>query len=1160
MNRFKTQLLALATLFFPFTASAQYTIYPIPHTQTAGKGSKVAFTKNVNIVCDDAIDTYTRQRAQTILAEHGFTATISTTESNTLSNIYLGVASGNGLTKAAATKLQLNLSVLTKSGKFDRHVLSLTNAHDGVAQLIIIGENTDATFMGLASLEQMLDAETKQMPTVTISDYADLKERGIIEGFYGKPYSSEVRKDLLRFMMRNKMNCYVYGPKSDVYHSGKWTEAYPTELTEAQRKSGFVTQQDLREFTDVAHQTKVSVVWAIHPGNDLLNDNGVVEKIMGKFAKMHTLGFRQFAVFADDVNRPENQNDMNLTASRIADIQRSIESRWNTNRTSPTDIVKPLRFTPQIYCRNYAASQWQFNQFFKALSIIPKDVTIYYTGGGVWSVPNNYDLNTVQYQFGRNVIWWWNYPCNDNGSGPSEIYPLDMRSNFFDMPNVDNNARLETELTASNQGILCNPMEQGSAARTAVFSAGDYSWNNRGFDNNASWEASFRALFPGRTELQNAYRFLAPYLSKNDPTALNTAIEAYKRDPKNDQLTALMTQIVDNCNVLTTMEHSKVTSDSLLYVDIRPWVLRLRAMAAATKGFIASQKADNIIEAWAYYLPSVKLANTLTSSPDYMTNHMSGFGSDGISTDQRLTHASWRYLTPFVTTYLSKHISNQLFPTTTNKNTVLTNAESTQLNLSQSDECISLKGSATLPEGGYAGIALAQPVQLKQITIASKLFADTDYKFMYSTDGKTWNEMETNNVTTDEYVHYMVVLNVSNKQKNLTLDAASVQLFVYNNTPEEVRSITPPAYNYWNNHTAQLMTDGDYTTYTCLNRDMVVGDTYTLELYEPTTIENVRICMGTTNGDYPKTALLSVSTDNHNWTDLTVKGTQTREYDMSLQQNFHVATEPEAGTDVMALDFVPTDHNFNPIKIEAKYVRLKITAIWGQPKWMRLHEIEINGLPAPVLTPMSDAEGNNVEAATDADATTFTSTNLPTTADGSKFVYRFLNVAKAKSLTLFCDDTTMQNATYSLTQNGNTWKPITPESKNGVVTFSFDANTKPVALQIAWTGNTTPAIYEAIEDADESTGKPVITDVHTIADNSNKAVVLTLENGALIARSDIGINTIHISTINGRNIFSQQLSGKREAYVPVFTTNTQAVVVNIKLTNGKSTTYKLINK
>ena len=233
----------------------------------------------MNIVCDNAIDDYTRQRALTVLSEHGFTGTVASTESKTLSNIYLGVAGTNGLAKAAATKLGLDLSVLTKSGKFDRHVLSLTGAANGVAQLIIIGENTDATFMGLASLEQMLDATTTAMPTVTISDYADLKERGIIEGFYGKPYSCEVRKDLLRFMMRNKMNCYVYGPKSDVYHSGKWDEAYPTTLTESQRKSGFVTQQDLREFTSVAHQTKVSVVWAIHPGESLLEDNDVVSRL-----------------------------------------------------------------------------------------------------------------------------------------------------------------------------------------------------------------------------------------------------------------------------------------------------------------------------------------------------------------------------------------------------------------------------------------------------------------------------------------------------------------------------------------------------------------------------------------------------------------------------------------------------------------------------------------------------------------------------------------------------------------------------------------------------------------------------------------------------------------------------------------------------------------
>ena len=1149
--------LALVALLMPLMASAQYTIYPVPHSQTAGTSGTVAFTPTVNIVCDAGIDDYTRQRALTVFTEHGFAATVSNTESASLSNVYLGVASANGKAKAAANSLSLDLSVLTRSGKFDRHLLSLTNAGKGVAQLIIIGENTDATFMGLASLEQMLDAGTTAMPTVTINDYADLKERGIIEGFYGKPYSCEVRKDLLRFMMRYKMNCYVYGPKSDVYHSGKWTEAYPTELTESQRKSGYVTQQDLREFTDVAHQTKVSVVWAIHPGDSLLDDNDVVDKIVGKFAKMYDLGFRQFAVFADDVSIPSNQSGMELTASRISAIQQAIEKRWNTEGANPTDTVKPMRFTPQIYCRNFAGSAWQFNTFFKALSAMPSNITVYYTGGGVWSVPNNSDLNTVQTQFGRNVIWWWNYPCNDNGTGPSEIYPLDMRSNFADMPNVDNNARLDTELTASNQGILCNPMEQGSAARTAIFSAGDYSWNNRSFDNSASWEASFRALFPGRTALQKAYRFLAPYLSKNDPTSLNTAIETYKKNNDGTALSQLMQQIMDNCDVMTTMEHSDVVSDSLLYVDIRPWVLRLRAMASATQGFIASRQTTDATEAWTSYLPSVKTANSLSSADDFMTNHMSGFGADGISTSQRLTHASWRYLTPFVTTYLGKHALNGILPEAAANDTVLTNAEGSALSLSKTSELLTLKGSATLRAGEYVGFAMAQPTRLKQIYTSPELFADKSLHFMYSTDGKEWTEMSQNSFTTDDFVHYIVALNASDAPKTLTLDGTQMQLGLYSATPEKVTRATPPAYNYWDNHTAARMIDGDYTTYTCLNRDMVVGDTYTLELPTPTVIENVRVCMGTTNGDYPKAATISVSADNKTWTTLSVKGARTREYSMSLSQNIKVATEPSTGTDVMALDFVPTDENFAPIGIRAIFVRLQVTEIWDQPKWMRLHEIEVNGLPAPVLTPLTDADGNNMEAATDADGTTFTDTYMPATEGGGRFIYRFLNVAATKSLTLFCDEATMQGVKYSVSTDGTTWQSVTPEGRNGVLTFTFEGEKKPRALQLQWDNDVIPAIYEATEQADPNAGKPQITGISTVSGNATTDVSFSVEGGRLVARSAVGLRSVRLFTTDGRCIISQSLGGAHTAALPVATVDGQIVVAKVSLADGREAVCKV---
>lgn len=1153
-------LLALATLLLPLTASAQYSIYPVPHSQTAGTGTKVTFTKSVNIVCDADIDSYTIERAKTILAEHGFTATTSSAASSTLSNIYLGVANANGLPKAAANKIGLNLSVLTKSGKFDRHVLSLTNAHDGVAQLIIIGENTDATFMGLASLEQMLDANNTQMPTVTISDYADLKERGIIEGFYGKPYSSEVRKDLLRFMMRNKMNCYVYGPKSDVYHSGKWEEAYPTTLTESQRKSGFVTQQDLREFTTVAHQTKVSVVWAIHPGDGLLNDNNVVSKIISKFDKMYDLGFRQFAVFADDVSIPDNQSGMKLTASRITDLQKNIDNRWNGKGASEADKVKPLRFTPQIYCRNFAGSAWQFNQFFKALSAIPSEVTIYYTGGGVWSVPNNADLNTVQQQFGRNVIWWWNYPCNDNGTGPSEIYPLDMRSNFVDMPNVENNAQIATQLTASNQGILCNPMEQGSAARTAVFSAGDYSWNNLAFNNNASWEASFKALFPRRPQLQKVYRFLAPYLSKNDPASLGTAIEAYKTGGDGTALSTLMQQIVDNCDVLATMEQSGEISDQLLYIDIRPWVLRLRAMAAATKGFIACKQAGDAIEAWAHYLPSVKLASQLSSAADYMTSHMSGFGSDGITTDQRLTHASWRYLTPFAGTYLGKHALEGFFTAATGSNTILTNATSHELTLTQTDDYVALHGSVFIPSKGYAGIALAQPTNIKQIYIEPAIFNAKSYNFVYSTDGKVWKEMTAGTMQTDEFVHYVVALNVSGKTTRLSLDNSAMRITLYNNKPEKPTNVTLPAYNYWDGHSKALLTDGNYATYLCLNRDMVVGDSYTLELGQSTNIENVRICMGTTNGDYPKAATVSISTDGNNWTPLTVKGTRVREYSMSLQQNFYVATEPANGTDVMALDFVPTDDAYNVVQKKAKYVRFQVTEIWGQPKWLRLHEIEVNGLPAPVLTALTDADGNNIEAATDADGTTYTNTYIPSTTGGGSFTYRFLNVNAVKGLLIFCDEASMQGVSYTLTTDGTTWQSVAPENKGGVVRFAFDKDIKPLAVQIKWSGSAVPGIYEAVEQVDETAGKPVITGISATTTSTDAALSVAMENGRLVAQATEGIAAVQLCTADGRQLMSLQLGGAKKTCIPVVAAHGQLLIANITLANGKNATYKIATR
>ena len=121
----KSLLIGMAALIFPMTMMGQYTIYPVPHTQTAGTGT-VSFTNIVNVVCDNGIDEATRNRVKDIFAAHNVTVTFSDAASSTESNVYLGVNGANGQGNAMATQLGLSTDVLTKEGKFDRHILSLT--------------------------------------------------------------------------------------------------------------------------------------------------------------------------------------------------------------------------------------------------------------------------------------------------------------------------------------------------------------------------------------------------------------------------------------------------------------------------------------------------------------------------------------------------------------------------------------------------------------------------------------------------------------------------------------------------------------------------------------------------------------------------------------------------------------------------------------------------------------------------------------------------------------------------------------------------------------------------------------------------------------------------------------------------------------------------
>lgn len=881
-------------------ALAQYTIYPVPQKMTAQSGT-AQFSENVCIVPGDGIDAATIERAQQVLKDHGLTGNVSNTAQQCNSVIYLKVDPSVAVAK-----------------KFDAHTISLKAQGDGMASLTITGEHTTAAFYGLASLEQMLDEKgTVDLPCVEIQDYADQLQRGLVEGYYGYPYSVDVKKDLMRYMMRLKMNTYLYGAKSDPYHSSKWKDPYPTSITKEQEEGGWLSQDMVRDICQVSAQTKVNFIWAIHPGNNFVGSSTVVNDIMGKFKNMHSLGVRQFAVFVDDVSIPSSEADMKTNADRLTSLQRTIESTFNGADKAPTDTVRPLHFVPQIYCRGFAGSEEQFNNFFKALSTTPEYITVYTTGWGVWSVPNVSDYNVTATPLGREVAWWWNYPCNDNTHG--ELYPMDMYQNFTDHKRIGTHT-LPADMQNRGMGIVSNPMQQGEVSKTALFSVADYAWHCAGFKNKDSWEASFRFVLPNK-EYAEAYRTLAPYLICNDPSSGTSAITASLTQANAEKR---IKPLIEACQQLMTMKDSEVDGERLLWTDLSPWVLHLHDMLTTTLELyntkaMANTKEDGSLneDKWNAYTKAVALIDDMAENEKYITKSI---GWDYTKPTSYITIPASKTLAPAMESLKTSAIKG-FVPTRNTRpayftNTDLTSAVST--NTSGTKYYYFTITARTYPADSHIGMTLPET---RLVTIAA---ADTLYngrEIRVSADGKEWTVLAKGQQPASPVRHIMIA-NVSGKPQSTQFTKNN---FTVTPVPDPtISSVTVPSGDEYGGHEKKYLTDGDYDTWFTMNANQKTGDTYTLNLSSEAPLSIVRVGIGTTNGDYMATGRIEISTDGTTWTKLSPVG--------KTKNTFTIDDMTKYSDECKTLDFDGKGKY-------ARYIRL-YNQTANTNKWLRIFEMQ----------------------------------------------------------------------------------------------------------------------------------------------------------------------------------------------------------------------------
>jgi len=332
-------------------------------------------------------------------------------------------------------------------------------------KVIIAGRDSVGTFYGVQTFLQMM--KEPSVMTVTIKDYPSVSARGVVEGFYGNPWSQTDRKRQFEFYGANKLNTYIYGPKDDVYHRAQWKENYPQ--AEANK---------LKELVETANHNKVRFVWAIHPGNSISwndsDNDGIVDDfiaVKNKLQSVYDLGVREFAVFFDDIS------GVGKDAANQAKLINYLDS---TLRKVHPDI-KPFILCPTEYNKAYTGANDTY------LTTLGTDMVssacIMWTGNSVVDMINKSDMEWINTRIKRNAYIWLNYPVTDY-----------CTNHMLMGPTYGN----DTNIASMVSGFTSNPMEYAEASKVSLFSIADYCWNMPAYDSNASWQRAIDYLWPAQ--------------------------------------------------------------------------------------------------------------------------------------------------------------------------------------------------------------------------------------------------------------------------------------------------------------------------------------------------------------------------------------------------------------------------------------------------------------------------------------------------------------------------------------------------------------------------------------------------------------------------------------------------------------------------------------
>ncbi len=306
---------------------------------------------------------------------------------------------------------------LTVPAADEAYHLALSNER-GAPRAVLAARTARGRSRGAALLAELAVAHPGAVPPLAVTDAPAQARRGILEGYYGPPWSPEERLEMLRFAWRARMNTLVWAPKGELLARLLWRADWSDELL-----------IHLRQLAREGRDLDVQVCAELSPGIGILYGDAAERAIVvDKLSRLADVGVTCLVLAFDDIPRELRAEDQATFGAGGLGAAQAVLIREVFGALSARHPGVALGLVPTDY--STAAMKANPDYLAALATAVPAEAFLGWTGAEIISPTiTAADVAEVARMWSHPPLVGDNYPVTDSSrlDGRLQLGPISQR-------------------------------------------------------------------------------------------------------------------------------------------------------------------------------------------------------------------------------------------------------------------------------------------------------------------------------------------------------------------------------------------------------------------------------------------------------------------------------------------------------------------------------------------------------------------------------------------------------------------------------------------------------------------------------------------------------------------------------------------------------------